>query len=140
MNNPTLTTQIRQLCADGYRLYDSGDFRLALRAFYQAWLLIPKPQTDHAEANWVLTAIGDTYFKLHQFTQGSESLLSALCCPDSETTPFTHLRLGQCFWELSREAEARKHLYHAYKSVGNSIFENENDSYLKAISDLTGQH
>ncbi len=137
MTSSDLTIQVRHFCADGYRLYDSGDFRLALRAFYQAWLLIPKPQTEHIEAGWALTAIGDAYFRLNQYTQGAESLQSALCCPMPETAPFIHLRLGQCLLELSREAEARKHLYQAYKTSGVTIFEAEDHHYLKAIADLT---
>lgn len=139
MNSSPLTTQVRQLCADGYRLYDTAEFRLALRAFYQAWLIIPKPQTEHVEAGWVLTAIGDAYFRLRQFAQGYESLQSALCCPKADEPPFIHLRLGQCLWELSREAEARKFLYHAYKAAGDQIFDNEDARYLRAIRDLTGQ-
>src|SRR5690554_6694751 len=121
MNNNPLTHQVRQLCADGYRLYDRGEYRLALRAFYQAWLLIPKPQSDYAEAGWVLTAIGDAYFKLGQFEPGSESLQSALCCPEADKSPFLQLRLGQCLWELAREAEARKFLYRAYKMSGDAL-------------------
>lgn len=131
-----LTRQVRRLCADGYRLYDSAEYRLALRSFYQAWLIIPKPQTEHAEAGWVLTAIGDSYFRLKQFEQGAESLQSALCCPTAEQSPFVQLRLGQCLWELGRHAEARKYLFHAYQGQGGSLFTAEPPQYRKAIADL----
>ncbi len=136
MNNNPLTQQVRQLCADGYRLYDSGDYRLALRAFYQAWLLIPKPQTDYTEAGWVLTAIGDTYFRLGQYETGSESLQSALCCPEADKSAFLQLRLGQCLWQLARQPEARKFLFHAYKMAGDSILDSEEPCYRQAIADL----
>ena len=134
--NSGLSRQVRRLCADGYRLYDSGEYRLALRSFYQAWLIIPKPQTQYAEAGWVLTAIGDGYFRLKQYEPGAESLQSALCCPTAEQSPFVQLRLGQCLWELGRHAEARKCLFHAYQSQGETLFESEPPRYRKAIEDL----
>jgi len=136
MNNSPLTQQVRQLCADGYRLYDSGDYRLALRAFYQAWLLIPKPQTDYTEAGWVLTAIGDSYFRLGQYATSSESLQSALYCPEADKSAFLQWRLGQCLWHLQRPSEARKLLFRAYKMTGESIFENEDLCYRQVIADL----
>ncbi|WP_157484852.1 tetratricopeptide repeat protein [Gilvimarinus polysaccharolyticus] len=131
-----LTRQVRRLCADGYRLYDSAEYRLALRSFYQAWLIIPKPQTQHIEAGWVLTAIGDSYFRLGQYEQGAESLQSALCCPTAEQSPFVQLRLGQCLWQIGRHAEARKCLFHAYQSQGENLFATELECYRKAIEDL----
>lgn len=137
MTDANLAPQVRRLCADGYRLYDSGDFRLALRAFYQAWLIIPKPQSDYEEAGWVLTAIGDTYFRLGHFEQGIESLSSALYCPGGDKSPFIQLRLGQCLLEAKREPEARKFLHRAYRSPnGHTLFENEPKRYLDAIADL----
>lgn len=131
-----LTRQVRQLCADGYRLYDAGDYRLALRSFYQAWLMIPKPQTDYTEAGWVLTAIGDAYFRLDQFEPGAESLQSALCCPQADKSPFVHLRLGQCLLGLRRQLEARQCLFRAYQSGGDALFTAEPAHYRELIADL----
>ena len=59
-----LVAKIRDLCYQGYVQYDDHDYRRALRTFYQAWLLVPKPQTEWRQAGWVLTAIGDAYFKI----------------------------------------------------------------------------
>ncbi|MDO3384984.1 hypothetical protein QWI17_03920 [Gilvimarinus sp. SDUM040013] len=137
MSDPQLTRQIRRYCSDGYRLYDNAELRLALRSFYQAWLSIPKPQTEHEEAGWVLTAIGDTYFKLRQYDQAIESLMSAMHCPEGDKSPFLYLRLGQCMWDTKREAEARKYLYKAYRMAqGAVLFEQEEKRYIEAIADL----
>lgn len=135
MGQTDLTRQVRRLCADGYRLYDSGEYRLALRSFYQAWLLIPKPQSQYTEAGWVLTAIGDTYFRLNQHEQGAESLTSALYCPEAEQSPFVQLRLGQCLLELGRTPEARKYLLHAH-THNATLFDSEAPRYRQAIVDL----
>lgn len=137
MSDSQLTRQIRRFCSDGYRLYDNSDYRLALRSFYQAWLSIPKPQSDYEEAGWVLTAIGDTYFKLKHHEQAIESLISAMHCPGGDKSPFVYLRLGQCLWDTGRESEARKYLFKAYRlSNGGTLFEREDKRYIEAIADL----
>lgn len=131
-----LTQKIRQICALGYQDYDAGDYETALRQFYQAWLALPKPQQDWTEAGWVLTAIGDAYFRLERYTPGVEALRSALCCPEGDRSPFTQLRLGQCYWELGEEAKARQHLFKAYQIAQMDIFDGEHRNYRQAIADL----
>lgn len=129
-----LTLQIRQQCALAYACYDLGEFRDALRLFYQAWLLLPKPQTDYEAAGWVLTAIGDTYFRLAQYEQGQEALASALHCPNTSTSAFVHLRLGQCRWEVNQTDTAIEALLQAYKIAQMNIFAGEDEKYYLAIA------
>lgn len=128
--DPSLIRKIKALCAEGYRLYDQEVFKDALRRFYQAWTLIPKPQTDNIEAGWVLTAIGDCYFRSGQWDQGRESLASALRCPGMMGNPFIHLRLGQCLYELGIQDSATEHLELAYINAGSKLFQNEAPKYL----------
>ena len=125
-------SQIKALCAEGYRLYDEGNYKDALRLFYKAWTDLPKPQTDHEEAGWVLTAIGDCYFRTSQWAQGRESLNSALHCPGMKGNPFIHLRLGQCLYELDKPNDAIKHLEIAYLNGGSKLFQNEAPKFLMA--------
>lgn len=127
-----LQQSVRGLCAEAYGFYDKGEFRQALRKFYQAWNLLPKPQTDYPEAGWVLTAIGDAYFCSQQFDQGKEALTSALFCENMIDNPFIHLRLGQCLLELGIKATACTHLGIAYDRAGHQLFEKEAPKYLMA--------
>lgn len=139
---PTLDKRVRQLCADGYRIYDSGDYEQALRRFYQAWTLIPKPQTQFEASGWVLTAIGDSYFAKGNFSAGIEALRSALFCPQTVGNPFVYLRLGQCYLEQQRTDDADRHLARALYSGGETLFEKEAVHYLeqarKALTRLQG--
>ncbi|MET0378616.1 MAG: hypothetical protein ABW049_06430 [Spongiibacteraceae bacterium] len=135
---PTLDKRVRQLCADGYRIYDGGDYEQALRRFYQAWTLIPKPQTQFEASGWVLTAIGDSYFAKGNFGAGIEALRSALFCPKTVGNPFVYLRLGQCYLEQQRIDDADRHLARALYSGGEGLFEKEATHYLQqARSALT---
>ena len=126
----TLDKRVRQLCAEGYRSYDDGDYEQALRRFYQAWMLIPKPQTQFEASGWVLTAIGDAYFAKRNYRAGIEALRSALFCPRTVGNPFVHLRLGQCYLETDKTDDADRHLARALYSGGAELFDKEALHYL----------
>ena len=111
-----ISGQIRRLCRAGYQQYDAGEWRKALRCFYRAWLLLPKPQHRWEQAGWILTAIGDTYFQLADYRSACEALLSALHCPRIEANPFTHQRLAQSLRQLGQIAEADEHFRIAAKA------------------------
>ncbi len=130
------TEKIKSLCADAYQAYDEGDFRKALRLFYQGWVLLPKPQTQFREAGWLLVGIGDSYYRQKQYTPGCEALRSADHCPEATDNPFIHLRLGQCLYRIGEKASARNHLQKAYRLGGSALFADQDGAYLDAIKDL----
>ncbi len=127
---------IKQHCQSGYQTYDDGDYKSALRVFYQAWLLLPKPQSDYEPAGWVLTAIGDTYYKLGQHQQAIEALNSAVHCQGIDNNPFIYLRLGQAHLDQDTLGKARKELFKAWNKGGQALFEQEDKRYFRAIEDL----
>jgi tetratricopeptide (TPR) repeat protein len=127
-----LSEEIKALCASGYTLYDSGDYRQALHPFHQAWLLLPKPPMDFIESGMILTAMGDCHFRNKTYEQGKEKLEFALQCSGMIDNPFIHLRLGQCLLELGIKGAACTHLSVAYQRVGRKIFEKEAPKYLIA--------
>lgn len=131
---PDLATKVRRLCYRGYQYYDEGDFQLALRTFYQAWLALPKPQTQWREAGWVLTAIGDAYFRIGKHQQACEALTSAMRCPGATRSPFAHLRLGQALYELEQLAQAQDVLRKAIEMGGSDLFAREDAKYRRLVS------
>ncbi len=128
----TLRNEIRALCAEGYALYDQADYKQALRKFYEAWMQLPKPQPGFVESGWVLSAIGDCYFRSQLYEQGKEALSSALHCEGMIDNPFVHLRLGQCLLELGIKGMACTHLGIAYERGGRKLFDHEAPKYLMA--------
>lgn len=128
-----LASKVKQLCYRGYQHYDEGDYQQALRAFYQAWVLLPKPQTQWREAGWALTAIGDAYFRTHQYSQSREALRSALLCPATADSPFVHLRYGQALYELGKEEDAQRELQTAHRLGGDDVFAREHVKYRMVV-------
>ncbi|MBB6521981.1 tetratricopeptide repeat protein [Pseudoteredinibacter isoporae] len=104
--------QIEELCDRGYQLYDEQSYEAALRVFYQAWLKLPKPQAQYQQAAWVLTAIGDSYYKLSNYSQSIEALNSALHCPGGQLA-FIHTRLAQAYYESGDKNSSAEHFQKA---------------------------
>lgn len=133
--NSALNQLIRELCEAGYQAFDSGDYKLAIRRFYEAWTHLPKPQTQWQEAGWVLTALGDAYFAKGDFKSGREALTSALHCPETLGNPFIHLRLGQCLFELNQFDAAREQFLLVKQHQKNDLFAAQHPKYQRLISE-----
>lgn len=131
----SLTTEIKSKCAEAYRFYDQADYEQALRIFYSAWLLLPKPQSQYPQSGWVLAAIGDCYYRMQKFEQAQEALDSACHCPDMADNPFIQLRLGQIQLDTGSLGRARKHLNKAFQLGGEKAFQAEHPRYRECIED-----
>lgn len=125
----SVAEKVRALCKHGYEAYDNGDTKIALRRFYSAWTLLPKPQNQWQEAGWILTALGDTYFAKGDYKNGQQALLSALHCPEADGNPSIHLRLGQCLYEMGKNEEALAQFQRVLEHGGESILLKEDPKY-----------
>ncbi|ARN76510.1 hypothetical protein BST96_19585 [Oceanicoccus sagamiensis] len=125
-----MADKTRELCQQGYTLFDSGDIKGAIRSFYSAWTLIPKPQTQWQEAGWVLTALGDAYFTKGDYDNGREALMSALHCPKAMGNPIIHLRLGQCFFELGQTEKAAQQFDLVRNHGGEDLIAKQDPKYF----------
>jgi tetratricopeptide (TPR) repeat protein len=136
-----LQASIRQHVEDlyhrGHRYCSQHQYPEALRSFYQAWVRLPKPQTDFEAAGKILTAIGSTYFKMKKYTQALEALRSSLHCPSAgNDNSLSYMRLGQCLLEIGQINQARIYLLKAHNSQGDTLFSTEDPKYRLAIDDL----
>jgi len=125
--------KISELCAQGDELAEEEKYEAALKKYRQALTLIPEPVHQHAAATWVVTAIGDMYFHLGDFTQARKAMREAVQCPDGLGNPFVHLRLGQSEFELGDMKRAKDELARAYMGGGEEVFEGDDEKYLQFI-------
>ena len=132
-----LADKVKSLCQLGYSEYDKNNYKLAIRHFFEAWNLLPKPQSQWIEAGWVLTALGDSYFKAENYNSAIEALKSALHCPNTDTNPFVHMRLGQCLYQQQLLTEAKLYLQDCLNHGGNDLLAKEPSCYLALLNDDT---
>jgi tetratricopeptide (TPR) repeat protein len=132
-----ITDKTLQLCQQGYELFDQGDIKTALRRFYAAWNLLPKPQTQWEQAGWILTALGDAYFAKGEFNNAIEALRSALHCPKALGNPIIHLRLGQSLFESNELHSALEQFELVVTNGGSNLFEQEPPKYRKLLEQLS---
>jgi len=133
----SIRQQVEDLYLRGQGHCSQHRYPTALRLFYQAWVQLPKPQTDFKIAGKILTAIGDAYFKMKKYKQALEALRSSLHCPSiGNNKSLTYLRLGQCLLEVGQISQARVYLLKAHNSQDNRLFSAEDPKYRLAIDDL----
>ncbi len=131
-----LSTTIQAICVKGYQHYAKQDYDSALRLFYQAWVKLPKPQTREPDAETVLAAIGDTYYRMGKYELAIEALRSALACEQTSARSMVEMRLGQALLNTGHELQAITYLQRAYRLGGNDVFKDENPKYREAISEF----
>lgn len=129
--------QTQRICEKAAILYDTQEYDAALRLFYEAWLTLPKPQLEQVSSEIILSLIGDTYYQLAKYDPAIEAFRSALACQQTNRRALVFLRLGQALFDSNEEAQAKTYLQKAYHLGGETLFETENDKYLKAIKGLT---
>ena len=128
-----LYARIKALCEQGDQASEAGRFQEAKGCFLEALAFIPEPLEEWEASTWVLTALGDCSFLLHDLAAARGYLSRAVRCPDGLGNPFIHLRLGQCQLELGEEARARDELARAYMGGGPEIFDGEDPKYFAFI-------
>lgn len=128
-----ILTEIQSLCETGDQFAGEDEYVPALEHYWQAWDLLPEPQTDYEAATWILTAIGDANYLGGDYEAGRDNLSLAMHCPDALGNPFLHLRLGQCQFELNNLDRAADELARAYMGAGREIFDDEPKRYFKFL-------
>lgn len=114
--------QIQSLCGEGDALAEQARYPAALEKYWAAWDLLPERKTEWEAATWILGAVGDANFLGGDFAAGRDNLATAMHCPAAIGSPFLHLRLGQCQFELGALDRAADELARAYMGAGDEIF------------------
>lgn len=126
-------SEILRLSAEGDALAGQRNFSAAIPLYWQAWDLLPEPQTEWEAATWLLAAIGDANFLGQDYIAGRDNLSTAMHCPNAIGNPFLHLRLGQCQFELGVLDRAADELMRAYMGAGLEIFNGQDPKYLRFL-------
>jgi tetratricopeptide (TPR) repeat protein len=126
-------SQIIELCAKGDALVEQQQFEKAFGLYRDALNLVPKPVEKWEATTWILAAIGDLYFSDRKFEKALGAFEDAVQCPRGLGSPFIHLRLGQCHFELGKYDRAADELTRAYMGAGREVLEKEDPKYLQFL-------
>ena len=132
--NDHIYEQITALCEQGDELADAERYAEAIERFWQAWDLLPEPQTEWEAATWILAAVGDTEFLRGSHEAARDALSYAMHCPDAIGNPFLHLRLGQAQFELGNFERAADELIRAYALGEEEMWAGEDPKYLDFLA------
>lgn len=126
--------RLSRLCEAGNALVAEGRFDAAVTRFNDAWEWVPEPKKDWEASTWILTAIGDCYFRLRDLKSARPVLEYALRCPGGPGNAFIHLRLGQVLLEAGEHDAAADELMRAYKGGGADLFAEDDPKYLAFLA------
>lgn len=125
-----LDARIKDICDEGDVLIEMGDLKQAFQNFSEALSLVPEPKEKYNVTAGILAGLGDVYFHAKSFLQGKEVLNDAMHCAGAIGSPFLHLRLGQCQFELGNLDRAADELARAYMGAGLELFGREDPKYF----------
>lgn len=130
-----LYSRILKLCALGEEYIDIKKYQEAIVQFEEAFKLLPAPKSAWEAGSWILSAIGDCYFIMENYTDAVNFFKHSETYPKGIESGFAQLRIGQSFYELGNISQAKEYLLRAYLLAGIEIFSEENEKY-KDLLDL----
>ena len=132
---------IESACSKGDSFLAEGDREATINAFKSyasALSQLPEPTNSWHASGWILSRMGECYFRLGSFKQAKELYGDLMWHPGAIGNPWIHLRHGQVNFELEEMDQAGNELMRAYMGGGKEIFALENSkyyTYLKTIAD-----
>ncbi|MBG6233931.1 tetratricopeptide (TPR) repeat protein [Pedobacter sp. CAN_A7] len=102
------------------------NFEHAIGWFNKAMEVLPEPKKAWLATGWLSACIGDACFNLHKYREAVKYLLLAKeVYGPNDANPFVLLRLGQCYYHLNKEEDAKEYLLNTYMLEGPDMFVDE---------------
>jgi tetratricopeptide (TPR) repeat protein len=128
-----LAVRVKEICDEGDVLIEMGELQDAFKNFSEALSLVPEPKPAYSVTAGILAGLGDVYFHAKHYAQGKDVLSDAMHCAGAIGSPFLHLRLGQCQFELGNLDRAADELARAYMGAGQEIFSQDDPKYFEFL-------
>ncbi|MEZ6134462.1 MAG: tetratricopeptide repeat protein [Pirellulaceae bacterium] len=130
---PSIHSRLKAICENADRLVEESELSEALALYREAWALIPENWTEWEASTWILSSVGEVYFRMGKFEEALERYSRAVQCPNGIGNPYIHLRLGQLHFELGNLKKAADEFARAFMGAGDEIFQKEDPKYLAFI-------
>ncbi len=130
---------IKSSCIKGDNLLAKEDDNLIKEAFScyaHAMSLIPEPTHSWHAAGWILSRMGECYFRAGDYEKAEELYMDLMWFPGAIGNPWIHLRQGQIRFELGDFEKAGDELMRAYWGGGKDIFSLEDPKYYEFLKSI----
>lgn len=108
----------------------------AFRAYAEALAKLPEPVHSWHAAGWILSRMGECYFRVGSFEQAHDLYADLMWHPGAIGNPWIHLRKGQIHFESGEMDKAGDELMRAYMGGGKAIFLLEDPKYYEYLKTL----
>ena len=128
--------EIEAACKTGERELASGTPESADKAFgyfSSALELLPEPRERWNAAGWILSRMGECYFRAKSYSRATTLYADLMYCPGALGNPWVHLRKGQVHFETGQLDRAADDLMRAYMGGGKAIFGHEDPKYYEFL-------
>ena len=127
---------IKRKCEEAEALLNRGskeDAREAFSMFSEALDLLPEPYEKWHASGWILSRMGECYFRTGSYEQAEQLYGDLMWCPGALGNPWIHLRKGQVHYECGQTDRAADDLMRAYMGGGKEVFRLEADKYYEFL-------
>jgi hypothetical protein len=127
---------IQSACSKADALLEEGTRESTVNAFrgYAGALAeLPEPTHSWHAAGWILSRMGECYFRIGSFEQAQDLYADLMWHPGAIGNPWIHLRKGQINFELGEMDKAGGELIRAYMGGGKDIFSLEDPKYYEYL-------
>ena len=131
-----LFAEIKAKCDEADFLLNKGTAQSAAEAFpvYAIALSkLPDPGEKWHASGWILSRMGECYFRSKHFERAEPLYADIMWCPGALGNPLVHLRKGQIHFECGQLDRAADDLMRAYMGGGKEIFMKEDPKYLSFL-------
>ncbi|MFO0821505.1 MAG: hypothetical protein U1A77_26410 [Pirellulales bacterium] len=131
-----LFAEIKAKCDEADLLLNKGTAEGAAEAFpvyARALSMLPAPVERWHATGWILSRMGECYFRSANFERAERLYADIIWCPGALGNPLVHLRKGQIHFECGQLDRAADDLMRAYMGGGKEIFMKEDPKYLSFL-------
>ena len=127
-----LFSVITSACSRGDAFLAEGSEEATVNAFdsyAEAFGQLPEPNNSWHASGWILSRMGECYFRLGSFKQAKELYADLMWRPGTIGNPWIHLRHGQINFELGNLDAAAEELTRALIGGGEEVLQYDDPKY-----------
>ncbi|MBQ0215619.1 hypothetical protein OSB94_20370 [Proteus vulgaris] len=130
LSDKNLEIKIIEIVENGNEFHVQKDYDRALKAYLNAWELIPEPKLEWEVSNWISSCIYSAYFDIGNYITAKEWGEIELITKPSDIDTAPYINLGMVNYELEQYDISYNYFEHAYNIGKKRAFNERPKKYL----------